>query len=382
MGKKILVRHPQSKLNMNSSLVYYTAPVLKKNKAGVYIEYSAMSPSGKLKRKKHYYNRYKGKELKMVTEQAIKELNRRLATGWSPHLDQEPSSYMIPIGEAIELYKLDYAKDHRKASLKTVHSMMAYYKGALTAGDQYRTCLEITPHFARQVMSNTYNSKNIKGVTFNSYLRNINAFANWCVQSGYMKSNPFKGIPSKRKTIKEREPIPELVIKKIETHFKEHSPGMFIVMKLVYHGLRPAEIARLKLNDIDTDQWVIKVSAQVSKTHKYRTYTIPKYLVPDLKEFIRGYPKTNWLVSNNHRPGSKKREPRYMGEAWHAMRKKVKIRAKYKLYSLRDTGIIDLLLRGISVKIIMDQYGHSSLEMTSIYAGYMPKLANREIANL
>jgi integrase len=49
------------------------------------------------------------------------------------------------------------------------------------------------------------------------------------------------------------------------------------------------------------------------------------------------------------------------------MRLRLDLPKEYQLYSLRDTGIVDLLRQNTPVNDVMLQAGHSSLDMTTVY---------------
>lgn len=53
------------------------------------------------------------------------------------------------------------------------------------------------------------------------------------------------------------------------------------------------------------------------------------------------------------------------------MRDALKLPTKYQLYSLRDTGIHDLLLDGVADIDVMHAAGHSDLSMTTRYADHI-----------
>lgn len=52
-----------------------------------------------------------------------------------------------------------------------------------------------------------------------------------------------------------------------------------------------------------------------------------------------------------------------------------------KLYSLRDSGIVQLLQDGVSPEEVMKQAGHSSLEITTVYVKYANPGASEQIKN-
>lgn len=363
---------PNNRQGKSNSLIRYTPPVLKKNSA-VYIEYKAMTPQGVLKRDRIYYNRFRNdrKVLKEMTDMAMIELSRKLASGWSPFMDQEPKSYMTPITEVVDQFTREKSREMRKQSIRSLNSKMNNLKSMFTAESEFMSCLELTPEFAKQIMREIYSSKNISPVTYNNYLNWCKSFGSWCVSAGYMKANPFSGILSKKAQEKSRKPIPEPVRLEIFSHFSQCLDGRYISALMVYFGLRQNEVLALKVGDVDIKRGTINIDKEVSKNGNQRCFTIPSSLTNELANYIKGSNKTHFLISDKYRPGKKHRDTKFLRDAWNKMRKELNIPTEYKFYSLRDTGIIDMINQGVSVKKVMDQVGHSSLDITTIYAKHI-----------
>ena len=81
-------------------------------------------------------------------------------------------------------------------------------------------------------------------------------------------------------------------------------------------------------------------------------------------------------------PGTRQVSRRMLSKHWDKMRKSLKISAEYQYYSLKDTGITDMLNKKVSNLAVRDQARHSSLSITNIYARVADKDANQEILNL
>jgi hypothetical protein len=66
-------------------------------------------------------------------------------------------------------------------------------------------------------------------------------------------------------------------------------------------------------------------------------------------------------------PGAVPVNPRMWSRKWGYLRKELNLPKQMVLYSLRDSGIIQLLQDGVSPEEVMIHADHSSLEVTSIY---------------
>ena len=61
------------------------------------------------------------------------------------------------------------------------------------------------------------------------------------------------------------------------------------------------------------------------------------------------------------------------------MRIKLKLSPKQKLYSLRDSGIVQMFSDGISLPEVMKQAGHNDSSVTMIYALHASQKSSDEI---
>ncbi len=58
------------------------------------------------------------------------------------------------------------------------------------------------------------------------------------------------------------------------------------------------------------------------------------------------------------------------GNVWREMRDRLKLPKEYQLYSLRDTGINNMLKAGIDPLTVMQATDHHELSMTTRYANH------------
>ena len=140
-------------------------------------------------------------------------------------------------------------------------------------------------------------------------------------------------------------------------------------MQLCYRMfVRPKEISMLKIGYIDMDNKLLKIPSFVAKNHCDRVLGIPE----DLMEYFRTlshYPDNNYIFANQHtfEPGPKHIAPTRIAEKWKEMRDQLKLPASYQFYSLKDTGITEMLEAGVPAKYVKELADHHSLEMTEKY---------------
>ena len=166
-------------------------------------------------------------------------------------------------------------------------------------------------------------------------------------------------------------------------YLKNHNPYMLLASYILYYCfIRPAEMVGLRLNDISLKKQTIFVSDNISKNRKDGTITLPSkviHLMLDLHIFNN--PGDYYLFSDGFRPGKTKRSEKMFRDWWaHHLRKDLKLSAQYKFYSLKDTGITNML-RHYDVLSVRDQARHSSILMTDIYTPHDIQEANDLIKN-
>ena len=106
----------------------------------------------------------------------------------------------------------------------------------------------------------------------------------------------------------------------------------------------------------------------ISKNKKSEDITIPNDLLELLKIHIGKADFNDYLFSNNEfKTGLKIIRPDRITSVWSSMRKKLKVDVVYQLYSLKDTGITELLNSGIAAIKVRDQARHHDLKITESY---------------
>ena len=100
----------------------------------------------------------------------------------------------------------------------------------------------------------------------------------------------------------------------------------------------------------------------------------------DLHIFDR--PSQYYLFSTNFRPGDTYRSEKSFRDYWHNhLRKDLNLSTKYKFYSLKDTGITNMLRANTDILSVRDQARHSSILITDIYTPKDLKEANKLLMN-
>ena len=344
----------------------YTGP------SETFVHYSATDPkTGRLKRKKIKLNRYKTlAEKKRRAKIIIKEINDKLYSGWNPWIeDSAPKGYEI-LTEALNTFLSRKKRELKKNSMRSYYSYIGMFTEYLEIeGKSQIKCNGFTKTMAIDFLNHAYDKKNLSNNTFNNYRTFFILLWNWLKAEDYTEINVFETIQKRRGEVKKRVIIPEPIRKRIKAYFRFRNPDMYIVSLLVYHTLiRPGEICYLKPEHFELDTQIITVPEEAAKNGRSRISTIPDVIIKDLAKYNFGGALYNdYIFGQGFEAGRIKMDPRRLSKVWDKMRKDLDLPKEYQLYSLRDSGIVQLLRDGVSPDEVMKQAGHHSLEITTQY---------------
>lgn len=124
---------------------------------------------------------------------------------------------------------------------------------------------------------------------------------------------------------------------------------------------------------IKIDKQIIELPSEITKTGKHRMVTIPNELIIYLKNLkLDQINEKMYIFSTRFKPGKILKDSRYVGKRWTRLRKELNLPKTLQFYSLKDTGIVQMIRDGVSLEMVRDQAGHHSLEVTNKYV----KIAN------
>jgi integrase/recombinase XerD len=220
----------------------------------------------------------------------------------------------------------------------------------------------------RKLMLEEIERRNYSQSTVRAYVRTIEDFAR------YFKRAPDQLGPEQIREyqaylFRERKLAPNTVN---QEHAVERSGSRIDeqghLMTLYATGLQRAELARLKISDIDSERMVIHVKD--GKGRKDRDVMLSPKLLEELRAFWRGLrrrPKVWLFPGNRWNTGETPIDTKVI---WHACRQAAK-RAGLGLeihpHTLRHCFATHLLEAGADLRTIQILLGHRDLEETTIY---------------
>ena len=126
-----------------------------------------------------------------------------------------------------------------------------------------------------------------KAPQFNKACTMMHGFFEFAIRHDWCNTNPIKRVVRRKIIEREIRPLKLAETKKLIQNAKKENGNCAVTAALmVFGGIRPREVRRLKWDDIDTEECVITVRSQCSKTGGVRHVEIPpvlKYLLTKTK---------------------------------------------------------------------------------------------------
>lgn len=303
-------------------------------------------------------------------------INVRLREGWNPFVETMKESGCAMLGESVALFLQEKEKELRPDSMRCYRSYCTIFSTWLES--HHYEGIPV-PSFTEELAGRflTVAGRNVSNRTYNGYVRFYRTMFNWFIGKHYCQDNPFMDFKTKRAEVKHRDTIPPEVREEIREYLlRKGEDGFYQVCMMCYRMLiRPKEIMMLKAGMVDTDGWLVTIPAEVAKNHNERVVAVPE----DMRAWFRcleGCSRNDYVFSTGYRPGRVMLTSRDVGRTWQRLRKALGFSDKYTFYSLKDTGITEMLEHGVPPKLVKDLADHHSLEMTE---RYIHKSAAREI---
>lgn len=376
------------KTKTTRSYIDFVPAELRENKRWEIIYYVKDPYTDKLKRKANRVRPMKNKtERRKLAKRMILEINRKLERGWNPFLNSSEAKGFMKFTDACKLFlrrteKEVKSNDKRYDTLRSYRSFINNITNYLIEiGEENMFVIKFSSDLVRDFLDVVYYDRENSARTRNNYLNFINTLSEWLIKHNYISKNPttrIELIPSKTKT---RIVIPDNTKNEIFKKLKEINPSYFVLCLVCYYCLvRRTEITKLKVRDVMIKNGILYVEKEASKNKKSMPVTIPDALVPYLVEHLKSANSSDFLFSeDNYIPGKSRLAPKKISDEWSKLRKTMNLPREYQWYSLKDTGITNLLKAGVPLIAVRDQARHHSSLQTDAYTPKEILKANENI---
>lgn len=370
-------------------ILSYTPPQLYTGKEW-YVGFMAYDPAlRKMRRKKIKLNYIEkiGERRKYASE-LIKRLTQQLERGWNPWVAAEDGKAYHTFEEVCTHYERTTTKLFADGYFRedTYVGYVSYLKNLREYNKDYKYSIQYIYQFDRQYiidfLEEIYIGRKNSAHTRDNYLTWLRIFSTFLLQNGYMKFKPTDGIFAfgKRAYKKRRTVIEDKDLIRLYEYLEKKNKYFLLACYVLYYCfIRPKEMSKIQLAHISIKNQTIFVPQENAKNKKDGIITLPQKVVLLMLELqVFNNPDSYYLFSDQFMPGPELRSEKRFREYFLVVRKELKFPETYKFYSLKDTGITNLL-RSIDTLSVRDQARHSSILMTDIYTPHDIQTANKLI---
>ena len=359
----------------------------------VFVSFYAFDPEqGKLRRKRIKLNR----ELKAIEgRRAQKEyvsgvcarIREELRAGWNPWMQQAEGLVYVRWEDACQRYKEYLGKQLSEHNMReeSVTSYLSYLRvmQRWIAGERRNVhyAYQFNKQLVDQFLDYIYLDRDNSIQTRNNYLSWIKSFAQYLLRKSYIKEDPTAQIPRMklRQRQKNRDVIPPEVLRKIREFLEKRNRHFLLACQLLHYlFVRPHELALLRIEDFSLKDRTLRIHWDVAKNWQEAVVTLPVHVIHLMLDLdIFSHPGSDYLFSEGFRPGREWKSEKQFRDYWtRVVRKELGFSDRYKFYSLKDTGITNMLRANTDVLSVRDQARHSSILITDMYTPKDVKKAN------
>jgi len=205
--------------------------------------------------------------------------------------------------------------------------------------------------------------------TFNRHITLLKTMLNKAVEWGFIPTNPIRGLPKEKESLKEIVPLTAEEKLKLWEAARKTSPEMYVLIVLAANtGLRTNDLLRLRMDQrLLSEKWL---PMSMDKTNEPVYIPLNNNAVEAVKLLGR---QDGELLFPPRRQSSQKWKFR---TSWLNVLKRSKIR-KVRFYDLRHTFATDLIDAGVNPRVVQELLGHKSLKTTERYT-HVRKAALRD----
>jgi integrase len=362
-------------------VVQFVPAELKKNKEWI-IVYRCFNPFKKI------LERYRlrvpsvqnTKERVKLANSMVAEINRKLSQGWNPLL--ESGHNLETVENALDAFIQQLQKEvddevKRIDTLRTYGSYVNIIGNYSKQRDKIKFAAEINREYIVRYLDWIYITKGNSPVSYNNHLNFWGNLCGWMVGRGMIKENFARGIQRKKKQPKKRKVIPNELKDDLKRTLLDYNFHYYTLCMTTYFCfIRGTELTKIKVSHVNMSANYIMIDGNDSKNKKTETITIPNPLKILLEQHLQKANRNDYLFSKNEfKPGPEKLKPKKISDTWNKIRQKLNLGLEFQFYSLKDTGITDMLKSGIPMIKVRDQARHHDMKITELYT---PRIVEAE----
>lgn len=161
----------------------------------------------------------------------------------------------------------------------------------------------------------------------------------------------------------------------------KENPGLRFFTRVIYFTyIRPIEILRLKVSDVNLDDMTITIHGDQSKNRKQMTVVIPLSFQQEVREFIGDADQGFYFVASGFKPGRKHQHRNTVSMKFRKILNDLGFGKEHTLYGFKHSGVVSAYQAGIDLYSISRQLRHHSLVITQVYLKSLGLMPNTEFS--
>lgn len=376
---------------MSKSLIFvdFYPAELKENAVWEIVYYVKNPETQKMIRKRNRVKPLKKiSDRRKLANRMILEINKRLANGWNPLFQDKGTKELISFKKACSIYENRIKQECSDGNLRPdtqrtyLSQIQQLYKYLEFAKLEKMLCYKFNTEFVNEYLDYIRYERNLSAKTRDNYLSWLTTFSTFLLQKKYIVINPTETISKINKKKKTRVLIDHKTKNLIFDYWQQRNKGYLVLCLICYYCLvRRTEITKLRVSDVNLINNTLFISSENSKNRQNSFVTIPNQILELLKNHLLGAKENDYLFSVDFKPGKKQIIPNAITKKWSYMRTKLKINSNVHWYSLKDSGITDLLKKGVPLLSVRNHARHSSSAQTDTYTPKDMRTADVNILN-
>lgn len=367
----------------------YTQPQLHEGKEW-FVDFYAVDPaSGSLRRKKIKINNVRSiPARRKFGRELCLQLMEQLSDGWNPWQEEETVELSREFRDVMAEYQT-YIRRLRDTGILRKKTAVDYqnrlvqllkYEAVHRVGDI--CCFD--RRYISRFLDYIFLEIGDGAVTRNNYLTWLSTLSTWLVEKGFLEHKPSDKINylkvSRRN--KQRRLITQEELTAIRDYLMQTNRHYLLACYMIYYMfIRPKELSYIRIGDISVMQRTLVIRAEYSKNRTTQVVTIPeKVLMLMLRLGVLNNPPEYFLFGSRFRPNARRHSEAHIRYYWlETVRPALRLTDDVKFYSLKDSGITNMIRSGQDLLTVRDQARHSSVEITDMYTPTDARHANPEL---
>ena len=353
-----------------------------------YLSYYVRNPdSGKLVRFKIMLNKYQeGAERDFMAAQISANVYNNFLKGITPFTAPSVGRTATPMKAVIGRYKTYIKKLEQKGAMSEKTRIDYFSKLKIFEewlDDRHyggKKVYELDTALVTDFLDYILLDRETSTLTRNNYRTWMSAFCSWLVEKQYLSDNPTGKIPILPVKEKFREPLSVSDVKRMSAHLQRTDKRFLLACYFEYYTMiRPIELVKIRVRDIQLQDQTVFVPSSVSKNRKDGRVPLHDKIVKLMLDLdVFSHPGKSYLFGKQMSPSEERARSNIFRDRFVKLREELGFPSCYMFYSLKDTGIID---HGEKLGVISarDQARHSSVEVTNLYmkrrSGYVNEAA-------